>query len=150
MNDIALIFDYDNIDIEIKDGDLVGDDGLETALLISLYTDKRVSDEELPRGESSKRGWWGDMFPDFDGDQIGSKLWLLDASKQIPSNLPLYEDYVKDALQWLIEDGVASEISCSASYPERSYILIEISVKRPSGENSSFDFLWDGQSFKRG
>ena len=76
--DLALSFDNEAGigDLVIENDDLKIDEGLETAVLISLYTDARVSDEELPAEEAQKRGWWGDIYPDIPNDQIGSKLWL--------------------------------------------------------------------------
>jgi phage gp46-like protein len=34
------------------------------AIAISLFTDARVTDEELPEGETSKKGWWADALDD--------------------------------------------------------------------------------------
>ncbi len=150
MNDIALIVKDGLIDIDVQSGDLLGEEGLETAILISLFTDQRIEESELPQGQTSRRGWWGDLFPDVDGDKIGSKLWLLDNAKQLTSELPRYEQFVVESLSWLIEDGVASDISASASYPERGQLKIEIDITRPEGNDSRFGFLWDGQSLKRG
>lgn len=136
------------IDLNIKDGDLESDDGLETAVLISLYTDKRATQEEVPFGQSSRRGWWGDMFPDVDNDQIGSKLWTIDNEKQLLENIPIRENIISDALGWLVEDGVASDVAVVSSYPERGQVLDQITITRPSGDSSRFDVLWDGQELK--
>lgn len=150
MNDIGLFYDNNIFDITIENGDLKADDGLETAVIISLFTDQRVQSDELPQGQTSRRGWWGDLFPDVDGDQIGSKLWLLDSAKQLTRDLPRYERFAQNCLAWLIEDGVASDISVNASYPKIGQLLIEIEITKPSGNNSRFGFIWDGQQLKRG
>lgn len=150
MNDIGLFYENNIFDLKIENGDLKADDGLETAVIISLFTDQRVEVDELPQGQKSRRGWWGDLFPDFDGDQIGSKLWLLDSGKQLTSELPRYQRFAKNSLDWLIQDGVASDISVVATYPKIGQLLLEIEITRPSGENTSFDFIWDGQKIKRG
>ena len=47
-------------DICVVGADLLSDDGLETAILISLFSDARVRDDELPAGHTWKRGFWGD------------------------------------------------------------------------------------------
>ncbi|NCB53153.1 MAG: hypothetical protein EOM54_14955, partial [Clostridia bacterium] len=39
--------------------DLSSDKGLETAVIVSLFTDRRADGEELPPNEKTKRGWWG-------------------------------------------------------------------------------------------
>jgi phage gp46-like protein len=150
MNDVGFFVESDKIDIKIENGDLVADNGLETAVLISLFTDSRARTDELPQGQTKRRGWWGDLFPDVDGDKIGSKLWLLENDKQLLENLPKFENFAKESLNWLIEDGVASEVSVVATYPERGQILLEIKIVKPSGENQRFGFIWDGQEVKRG
>jgi len=77
---------------------------LNNAITISLFTDARASDDdELPDGGTDKRGYWGDM--DLDADEsLGSKLWLLNRSKITQSTLNTMHDYIKEALQWLIDE----------------------------------------------
>lgn len=151
MSDIALKLVTSNcFDLAIKDGDLEFDEGLETAVAISLFTDKRVTDEELPDLETDKRGWWGDMFPEVDQDQIGSRIWTLKRRKRTTEVLRLYEDYSKEALEWMIEDGVANSVTVSASYDENNFLQGEITIEKPAGNSSRFIVLWDEQKLKRG
>ena len=67
-------------DLDIADLDLRHEEGLRSAVLISLFTDRQVGPEELPAGESDRRGWWGDGLSD-DDDKIGSRIVALDARK---------------------------------------------------------------------
>ena len=150
MNDVALIYENGCFDIQVKDGDLVSDDGLETAIIISLFTDRRATTEQLPSGITTRKGWWGDLFPDVDKDQIGSRLWTILREKRINSTLVRAEEYCNEALEWTIEDGVASEVSVTATFEGQSEILLNIILQRPTGENSRFGFVWDGQELKRG
>lgn len=153
MGDIALILADDintGFDIEIKNGDLSGDEGLETAVAISLFTDRRVTDEDLPPGTKDKKGWWGDMFPETDQDKIGSRLWLLARSKRTTEVLRKAEDYAKEALNWMIEDGVATSIIATASYNESKFLLLAIEIVKPKGRTSKFQVLWEKQEIKRG
>ena len=109
MPDIALAWN-NSIgagDICIVGADLGNDDGLETAVLLSLFTDRRVRPEELPPGVSWRRGWWGDGLND-DQDQTGSKLWLLHRAKRTPDLLVRARGYASEALAWLVGDGVAT------------------------------------------
>lgn len=41
-------------------GDLVNGDDLQTAMIISLFTDRVARDDDDIDGED-RRGWWGDM-----------------------------------------------------------------------------------------
>lgn len=148
--DIGLFLENKLFDLQIANGDLTGDNGLETAISISLFTDRRVSDEELPPLEKNKRGWWGDMFPEVDKDQIGSRLWLLNREKRTTEVLRRAEDYVREALKWLIDDGVAASIEATATYDENKHLDIDVAITRPTGRTSRFQVLWDKQQMKRG
>ena len=87
MPDLSLAFNSERgvFDLVLSPGespDLQGDDGLLTALLISLFTDRRAHDDDpLPDERvgvpSDMRGWWGDYFETERPDPIGSRLWLL-------------------------------------------------------------------------
>lgn len=100
-------------DLVYEDGDLSYEQGIATAAVISLFTDRRaLDDDELPDSRSmDKRGWWGDLGnPDVEDDQIGSRLWLLERSKTTEQTLVFAKQYTEEALQWIIDDGLASEI----------------------------------------
>ena len=83
--DVGLFVVDGEITPVIEDGDLKEDRTLETSTLISLFTDQRVTEEELENNgldkDEKKRGYWGDLYPDVQGDKIGSKLWLSDRAK---------------------------------------------------------------------
>lgn len=149
--DIGIFLLEDNsFDLKIESGDLKGDAGLETAVTISLFTDKRVTDEELPQGQVDKRGFWGDMFPEVDRDQIGSRLWTLEREKRTEEVLRKYEDYSQEALKWMLEDGVASAITAEAVYNEFKHLILTIVITKPNGRDFKFIALWDEQKVIRG
>jgi phage gp46-like protein len=137
-------------DVEIKNGDVVRDDGLETAVTISLFTDRRVTEEEKPYLANSKRGYWGDLFSEIDGDKMGSRLWTLEREKRTTEVLRRAEDYTREALQWLIDDGVVLSISAIASYDNNKFINIDVKIIKPLGNESRYKILWDKQEIKRG
>lgn len=149
MSDIALIIKNNCFDINILNGDLEADDGLETAVAISLFTDKRVTNEELPDLATSKRGWWGDMYPDVDQDKIGSRLWTLEREKRTIETLRKSEDYSREALSWLLEDSVADSIDVKSEYNTNNFLIINIDISRPDQESSRFSIVWDEQKIKR-
>ena len=78
MTDLALAWNnrLGAGDICVVGADLQAEAGLDTAILISLFTDARVREDELPPGHTWRRGWWGDDVED-EPDITGSKLWLL-------------------------------------------------------------------------
>lgn len=120
-----------DIDMQLTGMDLATDAGLRTAIIMSLFTDLRVDAEELPLGELSRRGWWGDLFNSVVGDQIGSRFWLLVREKRTTETLNRAEDYAKECLGWLIDDGVADTIDIDSSYDGNGFLVLGISITRP-------------------
>lgn len=109
---------------------LANDADLETAVLISLFTDARADpDDKLPGAPGDVRGWWGDTV-DGPPDPLGSKLWLLSREKQTNQVRLRAEDYARDALAWMIEDGAADRIDVAASFPRLSWLVLQVDIYR--------------------
>lgn len=149
MSDPAIIFDGIGYTLQTEDGDLLADDGLENAVLISLLTDQRVTALEVPVPGDSRRGWWADELAEIPGDKIGSKLWLLDRSVITDANLQKWEFYARQSLKWMITDMIAEEVICTATRIENDRIHLKIELVRPDSENDVFSFLWENQILKR-
>lgn len=112
----------------IKDHDLAPDDTLETAIILSLFTDRRArADDPLPDGGDDRRGWWADAWPQAPAragqDLIGSRLWLLEREKDTREVVNRARDYAEEALQWLVEDGIAERIEVMAGWVEQNGAL---------------------------
>ena len=162
LMDIRLFFDssdpspitYDTGgDIKLNDNDAELDYGLTTAVLVSLYTDRRATvDDNIPDGTDNRRGWWGDSIAEIEGDRIGSRLWLLDRSKTVQDNLNRAKDYIEESLEWMVEDGIAAAIEVTTERVEigltREYTIgARIDILRNEGDAFSmlFEDLWNGQ-----
>lgn len=146
--DAALLFDADTLaaDLGIDKGDLVAESGLKTAVLISLFTDRRAdADDKLPAEASDRRGWWGDLVPPAEGDRIGSKLWLLSREKTTDAILNRAREYAREALEWLVEDGVAKSVEVAAEYIRTGFLAIGITITRPDLREIDFrfQFAWE-------
>ena len=149
--DIKLAFDGISIlsgsDIEYKNGDLVREEGLVTAVLISLYTDRRASKDDEIDNQNDKRGWWGDLAPET-GDRIGSKLWQYERSTSSQSNITKIKQAIENCLQWMIDDGVAKKIIVSLEkFGEAGNYRLgaAISIYKSDGTETTvkFDDLWE-------
>lgn len=149
MSDIALVLKDNCFDLNIVDNDLEADKGLETAVALSLFTNKRVEEEELPDLETDRQGWWGDMFPQVDLDKIGSRLWTIERSKRTTETLRRSEELCKEALNWMLEDGLASAIKVNSEYNSDKHLIINIEISRPEKESERFSVLWDEQKLRR-
>jgi phage gp46-like protein len=134
--------------ISMDGGDLRADDGLETAVILSLFTDQRLAaGAALPEGVDDPRGWWGDMGED-DGVQWGSLLWLLWREKVVPATVARAIEYCRDALQWMIDDGIARAVNVVGERAGLYQISVGIEIVRPTGEAVRYAYLWDGQRLK--
>lgn len=144
MSDFALAWSSSRLaaDLEIDANDLVGEDGLETAVLLSLFTDRRAEPgDTLPDGETDRRGWWADGAPVIGGDQFGSRLWLLARSKQTPDVLDRAQEYTREALAWLLEDKIAESIDVVTAFlTERRGLGLTITIRRPRSDPAVFRF----------
>lgn len=134
----------------LQDGaGLATDDGLETAVVLSLFTDRRANPEDvLPDPDGGRRGWFGDSFPAVDGDRIGSRLWLLHRERQTDAVLERARGYAAEALAWLKEDGVASAVDVAAEYPRRGVLALEVRIARAEDGpvRYRFETFWSGSN----
>lgn len=151
MTDIALdqlgVGEF-GISLNASGGDLLVDDGLETAVTLSLFTDRRLADGKTPPdGSTDPRGWWGDI-GDGDGAQLGSHLWLLWREKITSTTIADAIAHCKAALQWMLDDGIARTINVTAERAGLFQISIAIEIIKPSGKALRYAYLWGGQAAK--
>ncbi len=146
-------------DWSIVNGDLSLGDSLASAVLVSLFTERVAP--ELPSSADAavgitaaagptgsigadRRGWWGDAFADV---PIGSRLWQLrravkSGEAAIPAEVKII---VAEALQWLLDDGIAASISIDAWWNSQNRQMVEFSViiAEPGSETPrTFQFSW--------
>ena len=104
---------------------------LKTAVVISLFTDRRGNEEDVPNGELN-RGYWGDMdLPE--GESLGSKLWLLKREKLTPETINAARDYITEALEWMIDASLIVAMSVTVERQNNQWLAYEISLQLPSG-----------------
>ncbi len=143
--DIRMIFDGWLLsgDLTAEHHALDTDAGLETAIIISLFSDRRAAaTDELPAGHTWRRGWWGAELPDVPGDetQWGSHLWLLSREKQTEETRLRAEQYAREALEWLMEDGAAEDIEVTAKWTATGFLDLRVDVTRPN--NTRYAWQW--------
>ena len=122
-------------DFTLQAADLALDTTLETAVLVSLFTDRRAPDDyTLPDGDDDRRGWWADAYPEIPDDQYGSRLWLLAWRKQDEATRLLAQQWAAEALQWLVDDGLATVVEVEAFYPRPLLLGLRMTIIEPSGQ----------------
>ncbi len=129
-------------DMQIDAGALASDHDIKTAVLISLFTDRRAeSDDVLPDAAGSRRGWWGDAL---NSRRIGSRLWLLSREKQLREVVNRAKEYTEEALAWLVEEGVARRVVVSAEMLQQGWIALSVQVDRNNNAPARYryEFAW--------
>ena len=156
VNDLALLppapLEVSCPDCGMEAGDLVAEGSLHTAVILSLFLDRRADDDDiLPNGSDDRRGWWADTVASMtdygiggglaSGDRIGSRLWLLSREKQLAGVLDRARYYAEEALAWLVEDGVATAVRVVATNPRQGWLTLEVTITLPDTNEYRETFL---------
>ena len=128
------------------------EDTLATAIILSLFTDRRAgSDDALPLNQDDRRGWVGDEFMGTQqGEQWGSALWLCFSGKADDSVLERARFAAQESLAWLIRDGIAARVDVTAQWvgERNDRLAVRPVIYRPGKPSPVYDVLW-GTSIRR-
>ncbi|WGL97902.1 phage GP46 family protein [Arsenophonus sp. aPb] len=143
MSDIASGWNVNQLRGEwrVGQGELLSGHDLQSAIIISLFTDRLARDDDNI-DDNFRRGWWGDSGQDY---LIGSRLWLIQREKLTVNVARRAEDYAKEALQWLIDDGVVAslEIGSQIIWPARLNMIIRYHQPANNSEDLRFFWVWE-------
>ena len=121
--DVKLVQTDDGGDIEFVAGQPVMDQGLETAVYISLFS-----------GD-----WWGNAISE-QNEKLESNLEEI-YNRNLSNKTRLdAEEYVRKALEWMISLGIAKRIDVSASLPTPGWLGLEITIIEPNGSEQNFRY----------
>ncbi len=116
------------------------DEGLERAIVISLFTDAKADDDDaIPDESTNRRGWWADsVAPPSNAPAeypwlTGSKLWLLWREKQTPETTRRAKRYAEKSLQWLIQRGDATSVVVSAYFSKQGLLMLPVTITLANG-----------------
>lgn len=131
------------------------EDTLQTAVILSLFTDRRAGpDDVLPFNQVDRRGWVGEEFfgsGGSAGEAWGSALWLVYASKTTGQVLERARFAAVEALQWLVRDGIASRIEVETLWvgDRGDRLAVRPQIYKPDQVRPVYDVLW-GTTITRG
>ncbi|WP_298214331.1 phage GP46 family protein [Acidocella sp.] len=143
MADLALVWNNAVLraDLAVSRGDIALDRGLQTAIIVSLFTDAPALPGDILPDHAGPRGWWGNAYL---SRPIGSRLWLLRRAVITQDTLTAAQDYAREALQWLIDDGVAGSIGVTATQIGLNAINLAITLNQQGG-SPVFNLVWSAQ-----
>ncbi|WP_069353850.1 phage GP46 family protein [Burkholderia cenocepacia] len=134
------------------------DDSLCTAVILSLFCDRRAdADTILPHNQTDRRGWCGDEFaapssdaPRDESDEWGSHLWLCYVSKSSADVLERARFAAWESLQWMVRTDVASRVDVTATWTGAADERLALRPRIYQGESDRpvYDVLW-GTTLRR-
>lgn len=133
-------------DLVIEKGQFATVNSFDTALQMSIYTDKRAAASEVAQPQF-RRGWFGELLLYKDGYQPGSKLWLLEQARSVPATLSKAIDSVRTSLNWLIDDKHVKDLKVTGSFHlvngQRDGITVKVDIIYINNQVESLYFkLW--------
>lgn len=122
-------------------GDILTADFFDTALLMSLFAERRASDSEILES-IFRRGWIGnESFSD--GFEIGSKIWLFEQSRLNRDTLNGITSAAVEGLQWFLNKGIAINLAVDTALLDGT-VTLQIDIFRPNSKvDRRFFSLWD-------
>lgn len=142
---LAVIHDLTNLRVDLSrdGGNLLTDEGLDAAVIISVFTDRYVEpDDELPPDTTDHKGWWGDAYAKASGDHIGSRLWTHARSLLTAGRLVEVREFILEALNWMTVEGVVDEVLVDV-WREGDRRYFRVTLARPTDLTSRWSKIWE-------
>jgi len=150
--DTPYFLDAGDVDVEVVRV-LQLDDTLHSAVIISLFSDRRANDDTvLPVNQTDRRGWCGDEYmapPSTDADlalndRWGSDLWLCYITKATTDILERARFAAWEALQWLVRGGIAERVDVLAEWtgPTSDRLALRPRIYEAKNLKPVYDVLW--------
>lgn len=126
-----------------ENGDLKSDESFDSFINVSLYSDRRANSSEIQQPEK-RRGWEGDEFLDLLDYNLGSKLWLLEQSRNTIENRNKAVSIVQEALDWFVQVGYCERVEVTGERILPSALLITSNFYIENNLIKSFTFnVWE-------
>lgn len=128
---------YYDLDVDASARDLVTTDGLDSAVFVSLFSDRRARPDEPNGGIPDplrRRGWIGDLVAEVPGDLHGSGLWFFEQSRNTREAAIGLRIEANAALDWLVDEGLSSSVESSVLYdPAARGMTLSVRISEPQG-----------------
>lgn len=140
--DVAFQKTGDYWDLTIgDDSDFEKVNSFDTAILLSLFCERRASESEVEPPEM-RRGWIGNLYQPV---ELGSKMWLLYQARLTQSTINRCRTYLSQALSWLTDGGYAKQVVVAPSRNEDVTAMdVQINIFRNDDEIETLNYtLWE-------
>lgn len=129
--DVQIVHTADGGAITFRSGQPDMEQGLATAVYISLFTEP---------------GWWGNALAPTE-EQIGSDCPALESRPLVNKTRQDFEEGARQALAWMVTAGVAKAVSAEAAIVGINRLDLAARIEEPDGTvtNLRYRVNWQGQ-----
>jgi phage gp46-like protein len=129
--DVQIVHTADGGAITFRSGQPDMEQGLATAVYISLYTDL---------------GWWGNAVAG-DGEEVGSECEATERKPLVNRTRQDYEEAARQALAWMVSAGVAKSVTAEAVISGINRADLAVRIEEPDGTVATLRYRvnWQGQ-----
>ena len=100
-------------DIDFSGGDIETTQGLDSAIYLSILSEKRASASQV-KDARLRRGHFINEFNNIQNSEVGSLVWYYSGQAvNNESNASLIQDAITDSLSWILDQGIASDLEVS-------------------------------------
>lgn len=116
-------------------------EGLESAILVSLFSDRRADESEVPN-PMQRRGWIGNTIASTPTDNHGSGLWLYEQRRMTQEIANAVRMESEQCLQWMVEENLAAWVEAGIGMrPSRRQLDIVVTLHFRNGTNSQRSYV---------
>lgn len=143
MSDIALKAKKDgsfDLDFDEKSKDLLLTDSLYNAVAISIgtYARNRNLKPNSAVLDPQIGGWWADALDPL--GTLGGYLYEAYPGKLTDATISKLKELVAEALEWMIEDGVAKTVDCKVVAEENDIVAVTVAIEKPDGTTDDYKY----------
>ena len=73
---------------------------------------------------------------------MGSRLWLLSRSKATQDTVNSARLYAEEAVQWMVEDGIAESVTAEAERHADGVLAFRVEIVKPTEPASRWSDVW--------
>lgn len=141
MSDLAISCREDgNFDLDFDEGrgDLLTTDSLKNTVAISIGTYARERNlGNVANLKPNVGGWFGDALDE--KGTLGGYLYEAFPGKLTQETARSVDSLVLEALNWMVEDGVAKSVKCESEIVG-DILELKVNIERPEGDGEAFLF----------
>ncbi|WP_434779279.1 phage GP46 family protein [Neisseria sp. Ec49-e6-T10] len=140
MQDLCHEMNQDGLFVlSVQNNDLVPVQGMESAILVSLFTDQRIDESDL-RIPIDRGGWFGNVLTP--NRELGSKLWGLENAKITSGLIGNIKEYAQRSFDWMTEDGLARKVEVGVNLKSQDVFVSAKITGRSDPIGNDYSYLW--------